>query len=96
VVFESRYSLYGAHPFAIFRDCCSKAKGYLTGRTPVAEALFRLFLANANQPLTTEDAHQQLKEWLAYSDAPRDVSLEAVRRILENDRFYGFKAVGAV
>lgn len=40
------------------RTCCSQKPGYITDKTPLAEAAFRIFLANNNTPLTPVELHQ--------------------------------------
>ena len=77
-------------PLAAFEKCCSKKEGFLPPNLPLKESLFLIFLARGNRPLELEEIHNALKEWLASAGDLRSVSLEAVQRILENDRFYGF------
>ena len=36
------------------KNCCSKEPGFITSELPILESIFRLFLANANQPLDLE------------------------------------------
>src|SRR5581483_11113883 len=33
------------------RDCCGKKKGFITPDMPTLEAIFRIYLANGNQPM---------------------------------------------
>ena len=40
------------------RTCCSQKPGYITDKTPLTEAAFRIFLANNNTPLTPVELHQ--------------------------------------
>ena len=42
------------------RTCCSTKPGYITEEMPFAEAIFRLFLANGNAPLTPTELHEML------------------------------------
>jgi hypothetical protein len=44
------------------KDCCSKTPDFITGDLPVLESVFRLFLANGNQPLGLEELQKQLGE----------------------------------
>ena len=37
------------------KDCCFKEPGFITGELPILESIFRLFLANGNQPLNLEE-----------------------------------------
>lgn len=44
------------------RTCCSEKPGYITEKTPLTEAAFRIFLANNNTPLTPVELHHII-EW---------------------------------
>ena len=72
---------------ANIRDCCSKAPGFITYQLPILESIFRLFLANGNQPLGLEELKGQLNEWWG-GDVYR-ISLESLSRLLSNDQYYG-------
>ena len=80
-------------PLVAIEKCCSKKEGFLPPNLPLKESLFRIFLARGNRPLELEEIYNALKEWLTSAEDPRTVSLEAVQRILENDRFYGFSTL---
>lgn len=71
------------------RDCCSEAPDFITGRLTVLESIFRLFMANGNQPLGLEELGEQLNEWRD-RDSCR-VSDEVLSRLLDNDRYYGLR-----
>ena len=69
------------------RDCCSKTSGFITDRLPILESIFRLLLANGNQPLDLEELERRLSEWWG-GEAYR-ISTEILSRLLENDQYYG-------
>ena len=69
------------------KDCCSKTPDFITGALPILESVFRLFLANGNQPLNLEELGRQLSEWRG-GDTYR-TSVEVLSRLLTNDRYYG-------
>ena len=71
------------------RDCCSHVPDFITDRLPILESVFRLFLANGNQPLELEELGNQLSE-LRGGDIYR-TSPEILVRILKNDRYYGLR-----
>ena len=75
------------------KQCCSKRDGYITPNMPLLEMIFRLFLANGNQPLNLEEIQEQLQKWLGDSSNARDLSVPKLKRILDNDRYYGLKPV---
>ena len=72
-------------------DCCSKTPGFITHRLPILGSIFRLFLANGNQPLELEELKRQLSEWWG-GDVYR-ISTEALSRLLSSDQYYGLGQV---
>ena len=74
---------------ATIRDCCSKDPVFITDRLPILESIFRLFLANGNQPLDLEELGEQLREW-RNGDTYR-TSAEVLSRLLSSDQCYGLR-----
>ncbi len=74
---------------AALRDCCSKTPGFINGELPILESIFRLFLANGNQPLDLEELSRQLNERRG-GDSYR-TSPEILSRLLESDQYYGLQ-----
>ena len=75
--------------FSAIRDCCSQTEDFVTGNLPVLEGIFRLFLANGNQPLDLEELGEQLRKWRGEGIYP--TSPEVLSRILESDCYYGLR-----
>ena len=73
------------------RDCCSTEPAYISGGLPIMESVFRLFLANGNQPLDLIELGRQLSERRGV-DTYR-TSVEILSRLLKNDRYYGIRPV---
>ncbi|MAF84961.1 MAG: hypothetical protein CL875_00510 [Dehalococcoidales bacterium] len=73
------------------KECCSKTPDFITSELPVLESIFRLFLANGNQPLDLEKLGGQLSEWQG-GDTYR-TSPEISYRLLNSDRYYGLRQV---
>ncbi len=73
------------------KDCCSKSPSFITGELPILESIFRLFLANGNQPLDLEELGRQLSEWRG-GDTYR-TSAEILSRLLRSDQYYGLRQV---
>lgn len=71
------------------KDCCSHVPGYITDQLPILESVFRLFLANGNQPLYIEELSRQLTEW-RNDDAYR-TSMEMLPRLIDNEQYYGLR-----
>ena len=73
------------------KDCCSKSPDFITDKLPILDSIFRLFLANGNQPLELEELGGQLSEWRGgdtYS-----TSAEILSRLLKSDQYYGLRQV---
>ncbi|MEE8470909.1 MAG: hypothetical protein V3S51_06235 [Dehalococcoidia bacterium] len=73
------------------RQCCSKREGFIAPTMPFLEMVFRTFLANGNQPLDLEQLQAKLEECLRDSISPRDLSVTKLRRIIDNDSYYGLR-----
>jgi len=73
------------------RDCCSKTPDFINGRSSILESIFRLFLANGNQPLEVEELGKQLNEWRG-GDTYR-TSAEILSRLLSTDQHYGLRQI---
>jgi len=73
------------------KDCCSREPGFITGELPILESIFRLFLANGNEPLELEELSKQLSEWRAGN--PYRTSVEVLSRLLRSDQHYGLRQV---
>ena len=74
------------------KGCCASEPGFITTEMPVLESIFRLLLANGNQPMGLEELGQQLRERFG-GDFYR-VSLEILPRLFQNDRYYGLRDSG--
>ncbi|HEY54791.1 MAG TPA: hypothetical protein G4N91_00720 [Dehalococcoidia bacterium] len=88
---ENKKEMAAADLLANIRDCCSKVPEFITDRSPVLESVFRLFLANGNQPLELEGLSKQLAE--RRGGAPHAASAAVLSRLLGNERFYGLRQV---
>jgi hypothetical protein len=77
--------------FTVFRDCCSKAEDFFSPNLPLREVIFRLLLSNGNKPLELEQIRAKLAEWLLSTGDNRDISIPTLNRIMDDDRYYGFR-----
>ena len=73
------------------KDCCAKESGFISGKLPILESVFRLFLANGNEPLNLAELSRQLNRWLG-GDTYR-TSPEVLSRLLKDERYYGIRQV---
>jgi len=87
----SKKEISAANLLSHIEDCCSKTPEFVTDRSPISESIFRLFLANGNQPLDLEELGKQLGEWRG-GDTYR-TSPEILSRLLESDLYYGLRQV---
>jgi len=71
------------------RDCCSQDPEFVTSRLPILENVFRLILANGNQPLDSEELQKQLNE--LHSGGVHHASIEILSRLLSSDQYYGLR-----
>jgi hypothetical protein len=89
---RTRQVPFASNPIKRIREDCSGKKGYITPDMPTLEAVFRIYLANGNQPMPLAHVREQLVDWcpdgqcrwLLLSDAQ-------LERIVTNDRFYGLR-----
>ena len=90
VVYEMRAVPFASNPLSEIRRHCSKELEYITAETPVVEALFRVFLANGNQPIDLDTVVDQLAEYVPRSSArPNGFAPELLQRLLEGENTYG-------
>ena len=70
------------------KNCCGDTAEFISQKLPILENVFRLFLANGNQPLSLEEIRRQLMERLgdSYRTAP-----EILSRLLRGDNYYGLR-----
>jgi len=91
VIFEIRSVPFGQNPISPIRSCCSKRRDYITPETPVAEALFRVFLSSGNQPMDLERIREELSSFVSMSDRPHNYSPDLLERIIKTDQYYGIR-----
>ncbi len=92
VTYELRRVQYGSRPVLAIRDCCARKSQFIVPDMPVLEAIFRILLANGNQPMPLEHIRDQLREWCPTGRCQwLLLPPETIRRIVENDQFYGLR-----
>ena len=72
----------------VIKNCCSQTPDFITDNLPILERIFRLFLANSNQPLDLEELGEQLREW---HGGIYPISTEVLSRLLGSDQYYGLR-----
>jgi uncharacterized protein YlaI len=92
VTYEIRKTSYGSRPIPIIRDCCSRKSGYINPEMTVLEAVFRILLANGNQPMPLEHVREQLREWCPTGRCQwLLMPMDLLRVVVSRDQFYGLK-----
>ena len=73
--------------------CCSKKEGFIRPDLPMQEIIFRSILSEGNKPVTVEHLHDLVTDRWYTPANPRSLSVDALKRVLDNDIYYGFKEV---
>jgi hypothetical protein len=90
--FEQHSGVYGSDPLRVIREHCGRAKNYIHRDMPTLEAIFRIFLANGNQPMTLEQVREQLAEWCPGGGCQwLLLPIETVERLVQNETYYGLR-----
>ena len=90
--FEVKQTTYGSDPLKFIREHCGRAKNYIHRDMPTLEAIFRVYLANGNQPMPLEHVREQLAEWCPGGGCQwLLLPLETVERLVQNDSYYGLR-----
>jgi hypothetical protein len=89
VVYELRSVPFASMPLSEIRKHCSKESGYLTAETPLMEALFRVFLANGNQPIDIDQIREELASFVPATERPRGYAPEILERLMDTTNGYG-------
>jgi len=85
---------YGDNPLKVIREDCGRKKGFITPDMPTLEAVFRVYLANGNQPMPLEHVREQLAEWCPGGGCQwMMLPSETLERLVRSDRYYGLRAV---
>ncbi|MBI21090.1 MAG: hypothetical protein CL780_02435 [Chloroflexi bacterium] len=74
----------------IISDICSKNDEYILPGTTVSEAIFRILIANQNEPLSVLDIHSRLANAWSSVIYLKNLSENVVTRVLEGPSSYCF------
>jgi hypothetical protein len=92
MTFEVRQVTYGSNALRVVRECCSRKKNFITPDMPTLEAIFRIYLANGNQPMPLAHVREQLQEWCPGGGCQwLLLTDEQMERIILRDRYYGLR-----
>lgn len=73
------------------KGCCASDPQFITDKLPILESIFRLFIANGNQPMDLEELSKQLSE--RRGGDTYHTSVEILSRLLKNEGYYGLRQV---
>jgi hypothetical protein len=94
--FEVKRTTFGSDPLKSIREHCGRAKNYIHRDMPTLEAIFRIFLANGNTPMTLDQVREQLAEWCPGGGCQwLLLPQEMVERLVQNDSHYGLRQTEA-
>lgn len=75
------------------KQCCSKSEQYITPDMTLTESIFRLLLANGNNPMSLEQMQTKLLQHAGDMTGSRDISVPKLKLVIDNDRYYGMKSI---
>ena len=70
---------------------CSKKDDYITSKTPMVEAVFRLLLKNGNRPIAVTQIGEIIESTWALGMSPRSLSNSTLERVLIFQTSYGIQ-----
>ena len=76
----------------IISEKCSKNDQYVLPGTAISEAIFRILIANQNQPMSILDIHSKLANVWSSVIYLKNLSETVVIRVMEGDNQYGFSS----
>lgn len=91
VVYEMRAVPFANNPLSEIRKHCSKEGQYVTPETPILEAIFRVFLANGNQPADVASIIDQLAAYVPPNERGRTYGDDVLQRLLDSPNQYGLR-----
>jgi hypothetical protein len=67
---------------------CAAERDYLLADTPLKEAIFRVLLANGNEPMDAEEISVVLTDKWAMTPFPRNTAADVIVKMADNSRNY--------
>jgi hypothetical protein len=74
-------------------DCFSKHGESIRPEMPMQEIIFRTIVARGNQPTSPEDLHYAVTDQWYTPRNPRNITVEGLKKVMDNDTYYGFRKV---
>ena len=73
--------------------CCANQEGFIRPDMPMQEIVFRALLSEGNHPTSLEQLHYLVTERWYTPANPKSISTEGLKRVLDNDMYYGVQGV---
>ena len=73
--------------------CCGSKDDFIKFGFPLKEIVFRLLLQKGNKPIGLESLHWDITEEWARPTNPMTISIQSLKRTLDEDSSYGFREV---
>ena len=77
----------------LLRQHCKNDSEFLNPQLPIAETVFRLLLITQDGPVALSTLHNEVARLWMDATWPRNISTEALARVLSNDSYYGIVEV---
>ncbi|MCE2465742.1 MAG: hypothetical protein J4G01_06660 [Dehalococcoidia bacterium] len=76
-------------------QCCATKSGFIRPNMPMQEIVFRELLAAGNQPIGLDQLHFSVTDKWYTPTNPRNISASSLRKVLDNDLYYGLVDISA-
>ena len=73
--------------------CCGSKDDFIKFGFPLKEIVFRLLLQKGNKPIGLESLHWDITEEWARPTNPMTISIQSLKRTLDEESSYGFREV---
>ena len=74
-------------------ECCATKEGFIRPEIPLQEIVFRTLISQKNKPVSLEQLHYLVTEGWYSPINPRSLTVTSLKRVMDNDNYYGFKEV---
>ena len=71
-------------------ECCATKEEFIRPEMPMQDIIFRSMLADGNQPVSLQHLQYLVTDRWYTPANPRNISAPSLKRVLDNDMYYGF------
>ena len=76
-------------------QCCATKSGFIRPNMPMQEIVFRELLSAGNQPIGLDQLHFSVTDKWYTPTNPRNISASSLKKVLDNDLYYGLVDISA-